>query len=259
MAYVDLIAIVNFMYHGEVMVSEEQLPSFLQTATILQVSGLINNETPYSLNRQSAPTKKIKPSPNEHQECPTKKIKANPKGHKSTLAESICKMLVPPVPLGQLETDKIKVESQEDMEENSDQNLNKIYEAPEKMESQSHSSILEAALEVKSGSILERSLTSQPTCGKPTAIPVPSETLKTLPALPDISIPKTVFIPRKPPESEMERLILRSSSESSSSPSSFERPSEYLQQSIKVEGVEQPEMEVSLKLNSLLNPFFWKI
>ncbi|XP_048521155.1 protein bric-a-brac 1 isoform X2 [Dendroctonus ponderosae] len=232
-AYVDLIAIVNFMYHGEVMVSEEQLPSFLQTATILQVSGLINNETPYSLNRQSTPTKKIKPSPSDHQECPTKKIKANPRGHKSTLEESICKMLVPPVPLGQLETDKIKLESQEELEENSDQNLNKIYEVPEKIESQSHSSILEAALEVKSGSILERSLTSQPTS--------------------DISIPKTVFIPRKPPESEMERLILRSSSESSSSPSSFERPGEYLQQTIKVEGVDQPEMEILSSEEAALN------
>lgn len=39
--YVDLLAILNFMYHGEVLVMKDQLQSFLQTAEVLQVSGLI--------------------------------------------------------------------------------------------------------------------------------------------------------------------------------------------------------------------------
>lgn len=51
--------------------------------------------------------------------------------------------------------------------------------------------------------------------------------------LPDLS--KTIFIPRKPPEVEVEKRIIRSSSESSS-PSTFDRPTELLQQNIKIEG-----------------------
>lgn len=38
--YADLVAILNFMYHGEVLILKDQLPSFLQTAKVLQVSGL---------------------------------------------------------------------------------------------------------------------------------------------------------------------------------------------------------------------------
>ncbi|XP_066138088.1 protein abrupt-like [Euwallacea fornicatus] len=237
-AYVDLIAIVNFMYHGEVMVSEDQLPSFLQTATILQVSGLINMNTdnPCTMNRQSVLPKKMKLSHIEPHECPTKKIKASPKGQKLQFEENTCKKIAE-TPPETLESENIKSEIPEEMEKSSDQIISKGNETVEKAENQSQSSILEAALEVKTGSILERSLTSQPTSGKAALIPVSCEKLN---MLPDISIPKTIFIPRKPPESEMERLILRSSSESSSSPSSaFERPTEFLQQSIKVESIEQ--------------------
>ncbi|KAF7281431.1 hypothetical protein GWI33_004759 [Rhynchophorus ferrugineus] len=217
-AYVDLIAIVNFMYHGEVMVSEEQLPSFLQTATILQVSGLINNENTYTVNRQTI--KKTKPTQSDTHECP-KKIKLTPKQIKGT-EETSHKRVIHQTEL--IESDNIKVENTDELEEVSDQSIIKSSELEEKYESQTQSSILEAALEVKTGSILERSLTSQPTS--------------------DISIPKTVFIPRKPPENELDRLILRSSSESSSSPSAFDRPSEFLHQSIKVESADHPEMEV---------------
>lgn len=241
-AYVDLIAIVNFMYHGEVMVSEEQLPSFLQTATILQVSGLISNEMPCPLNRQSLPIKKAKPAHSEPHECPSKKIKASPKVHKAPLEENIVKKPIPQNLDTLLESEKIKSEKPEEMDEGTDQNLSKIQDLTEKMDNQSQSSILEAALEVKTGSILERSLTSQPTC-KPQCIPTPCEKLI---MLPDIAIPKTIFIPRKPPESEMERLILRSSSESSSSPLTFDRAAEVLHQNVKVESIEQSDMEVCI-------------
>lgn len=36
----DLVAIVDFMYHGEVNVEQEQLSSFLTTAEMLAVQGL---------------------------------------------------------------------------------------------------------------------------------------------------------------------------------------------------------------------------
>lgn len=251
-AYVDLIAIVNFMYHGEVMVAEEQLQSFLQTAMILQVSGLINNETPYTLNKHPTPPKKSKAIHSEPQECTTKRIRMNPKAVKPNIEEPIPKKVVPPVS-EPLDNDKIKPEKYEDTEENHEQNFTKANEPQDKSENQTQSSILEAALEVKTGSILERSLTSQPTSGKSPLIPVPCEKLNMLQVLPDIAIPKMIFIPRKPPENEMEKLILRSSSESSSSPSAFERPSEFLHQSIKVEGVEQPDMEVLSSEEAALN------
>ncbi|VVD01807.1 unnamed protein product [Leptidea sinapis] len=41
--YEDLNAIVNFMYHGEVNIFQEQLESFLNTAELLEVKGLTDN------------------------------------------------------------------------------------------------------------------------------------------------------------------------------------------------------------------------
>lgn len=41
--YEDLNAIVNFMYHGEVNIFQEQLESFLITAELLEVKGLTDN------------------------------------------------------------------------------------------------------------------------------------------------------------------------------------------------------------------------
>ncbi|KAF2905924.1 hypothetical protein ILUMI_00253 [Ignelater luminosus] len=37
----DLLAVLNFMYHGEVLIAQDKLVSFLQTAEALQVSGLV--------------------------------------------------------------------------------------------------------------------------------------------------------------------------------------------------------------------------
>ena len=36
----DLEAVVTFMYNGQVNVSQERLPTFLQTAELLQIKGL---------------------------------------------------------------------------------------------------------------------------------------------------------------------------------------------------------------------------
>lgn len=43
------------------------------------------------------------------------------------------------------------------------------------------------------------------------------------------------FIPRKPPEFEIDRKRVQPTSSGSSSPSTFDRPAEYLQQTIKIE------------------------
>lgn len=42
----DLAAIVDFMYHGEVNVEQEQLTSFLTTAEMLAVQGLTDGSGP---------------------------------------------------------------------------------------------------------------------------------------------------------------------------------------------------------------------
>merc|ERR1711970_915848 len=43
--YVDLVSILNFMYHGEVNVAQEELNSFLAVAEDLQVKGLTQNNS----------------------------------------------------------------------------------------------------------------------------------------------------------------------------------------------------------------------
>uniref|UniRef100_A0A1A9Z0M1 BTB domain-containing protein n=1 Tax=Glossina pallidipes TaxID=7398 RepID=A0A1A9Z0M1_GLOPL len=49
-SYIHLQAILEFMYAGEVNVSQEQLPAFLKTADRLKVKGLA--ETPSSIKRE---------------------------------------------------------------------------------------------------------------------------------------------------------------------------------------------------------------
>jgi len=41
-AFVDLMALVDFMYKGEVSVEDERLASFLNTAELLEIQGLSN-------------------------------------------------------------------------------------------------------------------------------------------------------------------------------------------------------------------------
>lgn len=160
-------AIVNFMYHGEVTVSEEQLSSFLQTAMILQVSGLMNtNETPSKLPsiQSNIPVRKSKPTPTNaesHAECPTKKLKVVSKTKKSD--EIMEPKEMSPSQFEVVEVDKIKTE-----DEAAEMVLNNDIDVSENVEvivteKETQGSILEAALEVreKPSSILERSLTSQ--------------------------------------------------------------------------------------------------
>jgi len=43
--YIDLVSVLNFMYHGEVNIAQEELNSFLATAEDLQVKGLTQNNS----------------------------------------------------------------------------------------------------------------------------------------------------------------------------------------------------------------------
>ena len=58
--YTDLQSVLNFMYHGEVNVAQEELNSFLAVAEDLRVKGLTQNNS--SSDKQSLP----KPEPTKH-------------------------------------------------------------------------------------------------------------------------------------------------------------------------------------------------
>ncbi|CAH1118026.1 unnamed protein product [Phaedon cochleariae] len=232
-AYEDLMAIINFMYHGEVTVTEEQLSSFLQTAMVLQVLGLMNNEY---MPSKKPPVKKLNP-PIESQEAPQKKAKLSPKHKKIPTTPGLLEEPLndlnksSPRQFEVVEVDKIKTE--DESSSNIEYSLNAGENVGEKVEMQG--SILEAALEVrdKPSSILERSLTAH-SVKSPSALPYQPDKIASIQ-----DIPKTVFIPRKPPESDLEKRTPKSSE--SSSPSTFEYPLEFLQQRIKTE--EQNEEE----------------
>jgi len=50
----DLMALVDFMYNGEVNVEQEQLASFLNTAELLQVQGLTNSSKDQEKSKKTA-------------------------------------------------------------------------------------------------------------------------------------------------------------------------------------------------------------
>jgi len=63
--YTDLQSVLNFMYHGEVNVAQEELNSFLAVAEDLRVKGLTQNQgnsnPPPSRPREKSPPRPIKP------------------------------------------------------------------------------------------------------------------------------------------------------------------------------------------------------
>jgi len=62
--YVDLVSVLNFMYHGEVNVAKEELNSFLAVAEDLKVKGLTqNSETRNRNNVRADPTKQLVSDP----------------------------------------------------------------------------------------------------------------------------------------------------------------------------------------------------
>lgn len=143
------------MYHGEVLVSEEQLSSFLQTAKLLQVSGLNNTNDNYG-KKLPKKTKRL-----DNVEQPMKKLKVvtKPKLPKVINSDNILNS-----PKNSSATNEEKKAENEINDEQycADVNENVEVVVNEKGE---QGSILEAALE-KPESILERSLTLQGSSGK---------------------------------------------------------------------------------------------
>jgi len=52
--YIDLLSVLNFMYHGEVNVAQEELNSFLSVAEDLKVKGLTQNNSEKEIRKPSA-------------------------------------------------------------------------------------------------------------------------------------------------------------------------------------------------------------
>ena len=61
--FTDLQAVLNFMYHGEVNVAQEELNSFLSVAEDLQIKGLTQNSGEHSTNNEQAKPQKTKAEP----------------------------------------------------------------------------------------------------------------------------------------------------------------------------------------------------
>lgn len=168
--YIDLLAVLNFMYHGEVLVSKDQLKSFLQTAEVLQVSGLNGYN---DFNAKNVPTTKNVPKVVQkatrtlEENTTAKRMKMSPKSKPPKTAELSSRKDNSPKPPEEIESihvGKIKTEVTEE-EYLGDYNKNEIQDGEK---SKQQGSILEAALDAKEQgpSILERSLTSSSATGK---------------------------------------------------------------------------------------------
>ena len=75
--YTDLQAVLNFMYHGEVNVAQEELNSFLAVAEDLKVKGLTQNNSEsqntkdspsYKLSKEKPPAGTFQRSPDQEEE-----------------------------------------------------------------------------------------------------------------------------------------------------------------------------------------------
>ena len=80
MKFTDLQAVLNFMYHGEVNVAQEDLNSFLAVAEDLRVKGLTQNQASASSNTDSSLKSLTKSSVSHIQEkdAPIKHPRPNP-------------------------------------------------------------------------------------------------------------------------------------------------------------------------------------
>ena len=69
--YVDIVSVLNFMYHGEVNVAQEVLNSFLAVAKDLKVKGLTQNDSHnYSKINKTPPSQTPRPKAKEPSERP---------------------------------------------------------------------------------------------------------------------------------------------------------------------------------------------
>jgi len=92
--YIDLVAVLNFMYHGEVNVAQEELNSFLAVAEDLKVKGLTQNGSDKpSARSDPIPTPKIRPRepPERIDPAPPKRPRPSPQFSTPNIHQSISK------------------------------------------------------------------------------------------------------------------------------------------------------------------------
>ena len=68
--YADLVSVLNFMYHGEVNVAQEELNSFLAIAEELKVKGLTQNNSGGSSSSKNPPSKPPSSASSHHRPSP---------------------------------------------------------------------------------------------------------------------------------------------------------------------------------------------
>jgi len=82
--YPDMVAILNFMYHGEVNVNQEDLQMFLAAAEELRIKGLSQTSTDSKVDSSIVPKKKIISLPSstslQAEQPPTKKLRESSPG-----------------------------------------------------------------------------------------------------------------------------------------------------------------------------------
>merc|ERR1712223_972266 len=99
--YQELVAVLNFMYHGEVNVAQEELNSFLAVAEELKVKGLTQNgssSSSKSNNSTSPPTASFqRPAPPSPQQVASKRPRSSPTSSGDLqIAPIKCEPVVPP-------------------------------------------------------------------------------------------------------------------------------------------------------------------
>jgi len=97
-SFKDMESVLNFMYHGEVNVAQDDLNSFLQVAEDLRVKGLTQNNSANAVNETKKPmdiskseprSELIRPRPTEYEQNPTlKRLRPNPPAAPRILPQS---------------------------------------------------------------------------------------------------------------------------------------------------------------------------
>jgi len=98
--YQELVAVLNFMYHGEVNVAQEELNSFLAVAEELKVKGLTQNgSSSSSKSNTTAPSPSAsfqRPAPPSPQQAASKRPRSSPNSNDLQIAPIKCEPVVPP-------------------------------------------------------------------------------------------------------------------------------------------------------------------
>lgn len=81
-------AILQFMYHGEVLISQEGLSSLVKCAELLQVKGLCGNETTSIVSKDKDP--KTKPSEEDMEQADDNTVEQTPEVNESNVNENDC-------------------------------------------------------------------------------------------------------------------------------------------------------------------------